>query len=316
MFKTRTTKYIEHNDVEYEIEFTPTSWVEPEIQEVRSKVVIGYLAQDSSPDDPLTSMDCEGAIYTLHRHSTTHLEMQRALGLDSYWGPDYDAVSDETMIKHLASALASAFTSEEMYGSLKEYTDEGEAADNVAQALAYFIHDRRVYNAKFDKCVEEARQTAWKAARASGEVGEEFRVMLDVYEHSGISYSISGEGMQCSWDTARGAAVWVATGGAAINLITNIASALTLDTTDLAELKKHPDYTVKREAALYQYCKGVLETYNAYLNGDVYGVCVEVFDRETGDRISEDACWGFYGQKYAEEALQGEVRALVAFITK
>ncbi len=36
-----------------------------------------------------------------------------------------------------------------------------------------------------------------------------YAVLLDVYDHSGQVYSISGEGMQCRWDTARGGAVWV-----------------------------------------------------------------------------------------------------------
>lgn len=34
-------------------------------------------------------------------------------------------------------------------------------------------------------------------------------VLLDVYEHSGTSWSLSGEGMQCQWDTSKAAGVWV-----------------------------------------------------------------------------------------------------------
>lgn len=36
-----------------------------------------------------------------------------------------------------------------------------------------------------------------------------YAVRLDVYEHGGVSYSLSGQGMQCQFDTARGGAVWV-----------------------------------------------------------------------------------------------------------
>jgi hypothetical protein len=36
-----------------------------------------------------------------------------------------------------------------------------------------------------------------------------YAVVLDVYDHGGQVYSISGEGMQCRFDTTRGAAVWV-----------------------------------------------------------------------------------------------------------
>lgn len=34
-------------------------------------------------------------------------------------------------------------------------------------------------------------------------------VMLDVYEHSGTSWSIQGGGMQCQWDTTKGGGVWI-----------------------------------------------------------------------------------------------------------
>lgn len=51
-----------------------------------------------------------------------------------------------------------------------------------------------------------------------------------------------------------------------------------------------------------QYAKGVLEEYRDYCNGDVYGVVVELFDRQ-GERIEEESVWGHYGYDYAKEAL-------------
>lgn len=46
-------------------------------------------------------------------------------------------------------------------------------------------------------------------ARKMGLHGNRFAVVLDCYSHSGEHWSISGQGTQCRWDTAKGAGVWV-----------------------------------------------------------------------------------------------------------
>lgn len=63
-----------------------------------------------------------------------------------------------------------------------------------------------------------------------------------------------------------------------------------------------------------EYCRGVLEEWNSWINGDVHGVLVYVIDRHTGERIeSEDEeCWGFIGGTYAEEELESLVLGTVA----
>lgn len=56
---------------------------------------------------------------------------------------------------------------------------------------------------------ESEADNAWERAYAKGELGDPLAVLLDIYEHSGVSYSVAGGGMQCGWDTSNGAAVWV-----------------------------------------------------------------------------------------------------------
>ena len=62
-------------------------------------------------------------------------------------------------------------------------------------------------------------------------------------------------------------------------------------------------------AKAVEYCKGVLEEYNDWRNGNVYGVVCYVIDRSTGRIIKdeEDECWGYLGQSYAEEELDALV---------
>ena len=43
----------------------------------------------------------------------------------------------------------------------------------------------------------------------------------------------------------------------------------------------------------YKAAEGVVETWNQYLSGDVYGYVIE----EDGEHL--DSCWGFYGRDYA-----------------
>jgi hypothetical protein len=57
-------------------------------------------------------------------------------------------------------------------------------------------------------------------------------------------------------------------------------------------------------------CKGVLESFNAWLAGDCWGVCVDVFDDE-GKPIDEDACWGHIGGKWANEALEDQMNCQI-----
>lgn len=60
-----------------------------------------------------------------------------------------------------------------------------------------------------------------------------------------------------------------------------------------------------------RYAKGAIEQYSAWCEGDVYGVIVWEYTRESIDDAWEDPgrdmeVWGFYGYRYASEELRGE----------
>ena len=54
-----------------------------------------------------------------------------------------------------------------------------------------------------------------------------------------------------------------------------------------------------------KYCRGVLGEYNAWVNGEVYGVVVYVIDRQAGKRIEaeDNECWGYIGGDLAKATL-------------
>lgn len=70
-----------------------------------------------------------------------------------------------------------------------------------------------------------------------------------------------------------------------------------------------PDLAKKLVAEAEQYCRGVLDEYNAWVNGEVYGVVVYVLDRVTGQRIAtrDDECWGYIGSEYTEDTLEDAI---------
>lgn len=91
---------------------------------------------------------------------------------------------------------------------------------------------------------------------------------LDCYEHGNVYFSISGQGMQCQFDTARGC--WFIAVPKAYN---------DYDFTIWSE-SKHKDKGKMVEvtyAEAWDIVKSELEVFNAYCNGEIYCVRIEEF---------------------------------------
>lgn len=189
-------------------------------------------------------------------------------------------------------------------------------------------------------CEREA-QAAWERALAAGSIGHPLAVLLDIYEHGGVAYSVTGSGMQCQWDTTRSGAVWVPDEGAEDNIRCNVLRGLGIGDVggkDDPLVPRHSldggnAWTGAYESRLHamggmveaagvglspsalrrllaqeaeRYCRGVLEDYNAWVNGEVYGIVVYVLDRVTGRRIKahDHESWGYVGSEHAEDSLE------------
>jgi len=178
----------------------------------------------------------------------------------------------------------------------------------------------------FSKSMAEA---CWDQTFAAGEVGAPLTVVLDIYKHGNVAYSVSGTGRNCQFDTSRGAAVWVPDQYA----IDNIRSSVLLElgvgqvkwfgvagsktdplharfTSDGLPIRRTKFDSMMRAQA-EEYCKDVLEEYNDWANGNIYGVLCYVIDRSTGHVIDDDESWGHLGTKYAEDQLDAAVLAKV-----
>lgn len=95
-------------------------------------------------------------------------------------------------------------------------------------------------------------------------------ILIDKYEHSGISYSIHGEGHNCKWDTSSCHAVWYP------------------DACILDELKEYKGKS--RKEKLLKYAKQACELFNKWANGEVYKITIK-----KGEDIIEA-----YGDLYAD----------------
>ncbi|MCP4116146.1 MAG: hypothetical protein GY737_12215 [Desulfobacteraceae bacterium] len=185
------------------------------------KYLFGYLADDQDAENPLAEWDGVGRIYSSHRHSDNHGEMQEALALGSDWEPDFELTHGfpDVLKTHWVKAAAEDV-------SFRQWCHEnGRPPKDPEQLDSYYLRkarrfwaetggsDNYLYNAAdvwdFEVAMEKAEEAAYNELLEAGQIGDPDRVILDCYQHSGIAWSVSGEGMQCRFDTANGAGVWV-----------------------------------------------------------------------------------------------------------
>lgn len=111
-------------------------------------------------------------------------------------------------------------------------------------------------------------------------------VLIDKYEHSGVSYSVAGEGMNCRWDTSNAWAVWFP------------------DECLMDELKNLKDK--ERRKKVLEYARQACTLFNQWANGDVYG-----YKAICPNGVKLDSCWGFYGFDSITEHINDSVKPMI-----
>lgn len=98
---------------------------------------------------------------------------------------------------------------------------------------------------------------------------------LEAYIHGGVSLSLGGEGCfpDRRWDVSLLGCVFVSK-------------------------DEWSDYAKAESAA-----RSLVDEWNCYLSGDVYGCVVETYDKKK-TQTDYDCCWGIYGHQYAMEELE------------
>lgn len=300
--KHRTTHTISDSDfpdVDFEVSFEPidNNYIDS-VKVLRiddNRVVVGYLCRDDDSRDPLDDSDGSGRIYSSNRHSSTHSEMRDALGLDSEWNPDLDAIDDADVAKAYVKLFIDDTDVAELI--VEHERLDGETDVEYKTRLAESdLHDNHTWDLMLPDEHRKLKFELWKKGRRDGTIGTLYAILLDVYDHGGQVYSMSGEGMNCSWDTSKGGAVWIP------------------DPRCLEHIMAQPE--AERKECADKCCRGALKSYNAWLSGDVYGVCTAVCDSTTGEELSSDECWGYYTSEHAIQQMNEEVESTVKWELK
>lgn len=347
-------------------------------------VIAGGLCHDSDSEDPTKSMDGEGRVVCSGRRGDAddNTAFNQAFGLDQYGNLDLlceevsevlgdVVVAEMQKNRSLMGTLSNLIRGRKIYGApgldgswkrvglVVKSAIHQEGYEYAMSYLSDWLLDVRFFSDLSDEWTNKlqpladlltasAAESAHGQAVEKGLIGNPLAVLLDVYEHSGISFSVSGEGMQCRWDTSRGGAAWIPDSSAeeeiryrAVKQFAPGASVQWFGSLGSSDNPLHAKYSLDngvswvgdgcnwkwcqaqselirvlgldatkvneamRELSV-SYARGCLETYNAWANGEVYGVVVYVIDRSTGERVEDedDECWGFYGSSYAESELE------------
>lgn len=136
---------------------------------------------------------------------------------------------------------------------------------------------------------------------------------LHLYDHSGITMNTTG--FHCPWDSGQVGFIYVTLKDAAANW--SVAEdwdapvpwygPVLLEGDEYRgskEIDTEPHTITLREAAR-RVLVGEVHTYDQCLTGDVWGYIIEDEDEEV-----VESCWGFYGEKYAQEEGEAMLKCL------
>lgn len=152
--------------------------------------------------------------------------------------------------------------------------DNAESPDDWMDDGAFLVHYHRDFCIRRDKIITADDARDWYQGKRIPQQKDYHIFAVSAYIHSGVALSLSNDTYPFNdrWDTSH------------VGLV----------------LLSRKEW--KRRDKALKFAKGLIETWNQYLCGDVYGIVCEKFDKEKNS-IDYDSVWGFYGEKYALEAL-------------
>ena len=365
MFRTETHHYFElPNGVEVELPFKPEDWLQDELVTAKRPdggYRVAYLTHDEYCSNPLEYCGGLGTIW--HHPRSRYGESDgyyEACGLDSYGDP----VIDEGKLQQMWHDKVMALSLQDFYinPALRDVADAEDlremlADESIIGDYTFEQNARSAWGVRLEDAdpddvqalidkVEE-KLIDWNYAGAYDECQQpmdKYAVLLDVYDHSGRAYSLSGGGMQCRWDTSRGEAVWIADECAKneidrrarvyafgkvesvgtntgkplykVSPLSGIEPSVFKEWSDAFEFLRqfgiHYDGELTPEDvergfqhALYEVAKNCVKTYDSWQSGDNYGVICVDYDA-AGEQVGEeDAGWGYVGLDWARQERDG-----------
>lgn len=298
--KTRSTASVcIANGVEFVLQHKPHGDVV--VSETDTGYKVGYKVLDDCPINPLEDDDGYGIIYhhPRSRYGKPGNDYYYALNLDKYENPILDedklqaswhdaVMAVPTDLFTLPPDLAWEGHQEELRDQLAN-EEAGDYSIGVQCRYAWAEHDLtlEIYTEMANK-IKSVLVWSYEDAEVDARLPPDKDViMLDLYDHSGCTWSISGTGTLCQWDASRWEAVWVPD-----KCILGEAEHLAED---------------ERKALMLKRCEEALKIYNAWSNGDVFELYIETFDKGSCPLSCEPICT-YYGGYDADKFLEEELK--------
>lgn len=275
------TEVVNGQQHEFEVTFEPSSYndIHVKISDDGKRAVVGYLTRDNNPGDPRKEFDQIDHMICLHSRYNLGDKHSYRDSDDFYESLCREAVGDDDKFDRMTENLDKRI--EKVRGS-RDFAD-------------------RSYWRDIDALKAEFRE----------KILDNYCVMLPccLYDHSGISMSTGS--FNDRWDSGQVGYIYM-TWQAAWDNFGAVPGRQARTKQWLERIVKSLEASVKE--------------YDMYLTGDVWGVCTQFFvnvaeegddpEWKSYDDGNHQECWGFYGDKYAEEELKSWVENCEEWLTK
>lgn len=301
--RTTTTLYVgEDEDIELELEHEPDSGDEPEVAELADGGwAVGYLVRDTDCDNPLDDCDGMGKIVDGRSRSASSNEYRERR-------EDFDQVFDV-----LLDVYSHGGDAWRIHGGGRYFPDEQWDVSNGAgiwypdeacrQHIEMIAAEELFEPREWHKLRRErSRSDSVKKPPLPERTTPLVNISAKLNEEPTDKFYPNGNRVSRYWYTYG----FEIRDGKSRHGYKTILAAVKAAAKVLGVKfdKQKYDEECRKEAIICAH--QAVETYNGWLSGDCWGVCVETFDKE-GVPLEQDACWGYHGQEYAEEEMKSNV---------
>ena len=152
---------------------------------------------------------------------------------------------------------------------------DSESPEKWEDTNLFLVHYHRDFWIENKNIISKDDVRAWYQGESIPQQKDYFVFALSAYIHGGVALSLNESFAcdTCGWDTSHVGVVLVS----------------------------KEEFKTKGKAV--KMAQGLIEEWNQYLSGDVYGVVIEKYDNEKNP-VDSYSCWGFYGYDYALQELQ------------
>lgn len=280
--RTRSTHTVSETingvDHEFEVQFEPSDYneISVKVSSNGKRAVVGYISRDDNNDTDPRA-EFDQIDHLICFHSNYNL------------GDKHDYKDSEAFIESLCrEAINDDDKFDKMLENLEKRIEKVRGIRNYSDT-SYWRDIDSLKSEFYDKILDKNY------------------VMLPVglYDHSGISMYT---GVTRGWDNSNVGYIYMSYQAAWINF---------------GVVPGRKARTKAWQERMVASMKSSVEEYDKYLTGDVWGVCYDTFNNiaEEGDEPEweedeQDNCWGFFGDKYAEEDMKSGMKYREELIEK